>query len=381
MSRLVPGGLCAIVALVALIGASLVPPGPVLAASGTLSINTALHDSPDPAASVIALLPEGTIVSIDGPPVDGFYPVTTGDVSGWMRGETMQLEKDPAATDDVAEMAVDPSFEASDETDPMEVPADLDPAADPAISTTVEPAPDPAADISAATEASPLAADPANGDETVPIAEPVTADALASVNESAPMDTANPALDPTSTGDMTPVSTTLDDAVPPPDTAAPALEIAAEPAIGVNVTPIPVSEVAAVGPASVMVDAPILAGPGAEYGLMATASAGSTVEKTGHVIDGYVTVKYADITGWVALERLGTPSTRVEEPPPGEATPLIDVPPADAPPAETPLTELVPTETPTTETLPAETPTVETAPTETVPVAEASVDVAPVDAP
>jgi hypothetical protein len=149
----------------------------------------------------------------------------------------------------------------------------------------------------------------------------------------------------------------------------------------VNVTPIPVAEVAAVGPASVMVDAPILAGPGAEYGLMATASAGSTVEKTGHVIDGYVTVKYADVTGWVALERLGTPSTRVEEPPPGGATPLIDVPPADAPPADPPPTELAPTETPATETLPPETPTVQTAPTETVPVAEAPVDVAPVDAP
>jgi hypothetical protein len=381
MSRLVPGGLCAIVALVALIGASLMPPGLVLAASGTLSMDTPLHDSPDPAALVIALLPEGTIVSIDGPPVDGFYPVTTGDVSGWMRGETMQLEKDRAASDDVAESAVDPPFDAADEMVPMEVPADLDPAADPAISATVEPAPDPAADMSAATEASPLVADPANGDETVPIAEPVAADAMASVNESAPMDTATPALDPASTGDMTSVSTTLDDAVPSPDTAAPALEIAAEPTIDVNVTPIPVAEVAAVGPASVMVDAPILAGPGAEYGLMATASAGSTVEKTGHVIDGYVTVKYADVTGWVALERLGTPSTRVEEPPPGGATPLIDVPPADAPPADPPPTELAPTETPATETLPPETPTVQTAPTETVPVAEAPVDVAPVDAP
>jgi hypothetical protein len=147
------------------------------------------------------------------------------------------------------------------------------------------------------------------------------------------------------------------------------------------VTPIPVAEVAAVGPASVMIEAPILAGPGREYGLMATASAGSTVEKTGHVIDGYVTVKYAEVTGWIALEHLGTPSTRVEEPPPEEISPLIEVPPADASPAEPPLTELAPTETPVTESLPAETPTAETAPAETVPVTEAPVDVAPVDAP
>ena len=344
-------------------------------------METALHDSPDPAASVIALLPEGTIVSIDGPPIEGFYPVTTGDVSGWMRGETMQLEKDHAASDGGADMAVDPPFDATDETVPVEVPADLDPAAAPAISTTVQLAPDPAADMSAATEASPLAAHPAYGDDTVPIAEPVAADAMASVNEPAPMDTAAPAPDSASTGDVTPVSTTIDDAVPPLDSAAPAPEIAAEPTVGVNVTPIPVAEVAAVGPASVMIDAPILAGPGAEYGLMATASAGSTVEKTGHVIDGYVTVKYAEVTGWIALEHLGTPSTRVEEPPPEEISPLIEVPPADASPAEPPLTELAPTETPVTETLPAETPTAETAPAETVPVTEAPVDVAPVDAP
>jgi hypothetical protein len=381
MSRLVPGGVCAIVAIVALIGASLMPPGLVLAASGTLSTDTPLHDSPDPAASVIALLPEGTSVSIDGPPVDGFYPVTTGDVSGWMRGETMQLEKDHAASDGGADMAVDPPLHATDETVPVEVPADLDPAAAPAISTMVQPAPDSAADMSAATEASPLAADPANGDETVPIAEPVAADAMAPANDPAPMDTTAPAPDSASTGDVTPVSTTIDDAVPPLDSAAPAPEIAAEPTVGVNVTPIPVAEVAAVGPASVMIEAPILAGPGREYGLMATASAGSTVEKTGHVIDGYVTVKYAEVTGWIALEHLGTPSTRVEEPPPEEISPLIEVPPADASPAEPPLTELAPTETPVTESLPAETPTAETAPAETVPVTEAPVDVAPVDAP
>ena len=49
---------------------------------------------PRPERPLIALLPEGTVVSIDGPPVDGFYPVTAGDLSGWMRGETLSLEKD-----------------------------------------------------------------------------------------------------------------------------------------------------------------------------------------------------------------------------------------------------------------------------------------------
>ena len=68
-------------------------------------METPLHDSADPAAPVIVLLPEGTIVSIEGPPVDGFYPVTAGDQSGWMRGETVQVEKDLADSDAAEEMA------------------------------------------------------------------------------------------------------------------------------------------------------------------------------------------------------------------------------------------------------------------------------------
>src|SRR3954469_3909919 len=94
MSRSVVVCLCAIVALV---GAPLVHQAMVRAASGTLRMETPLQDSPDPAAAVIALLPEGAVVSIDGPPVDGFYPVTAGDLSGWMRGETLSVEKDIVA--------------------------------------------------------------------------------------------------------------------------------------------------------------------------------------------------------------------------------------------------------------------------------------------
>ena len=62
-----------------------------------LSMETPLQESPAPEAPLIALLPEGTVVSIDGPPVDGFYPVTAGDLSGWMRGETLSVEKDIVA--------------------------------------------------------------------------------------------------------------------------------------------------------------------------------------------------------------------------------------------------------------------------------------------
>jgi ribonuclease E len=161
--------------------------------------------------------------------------------------------------------------------------------------------------------------------------------------------------------------------------------MAAEPTIGANVTPIPVAEVAAVGPASVMVDAPILAGPGPEFGLMATASEGSTVEKTGHVIDGYVTVQYAEVTGWVALDHLGTPSTHVEEPLPAETAAPIEAPPADAAPAEPPPTELAPpgaepAETSTPENPTMETPTTDTSSADMTPIESAPVDMAPIEA-
>src|SRR5215213_11707097 len=82
------------IAFVAVSGACVFHSVAVFAASGIVSQETPLHDSADPDASVIALLPEGTIVSIDGPPVDGFYPVTAGDGSGWMRGETVSVDKD-----------------------------------------------------------------------------------------------------------------------------------------------------------------------------------------------------------------------------------------------------------------------------------------------
>jgi hypothetical protein len=130
-----------------------------------------------------------------------------------------------------------------------------------------------------------------------------------------------------------------------------------------------------------MVDAPILAGPGPEYGFIATAPIGSTVEQTGHVINGYATVQYAEVTGWLALEHLGTPGTLLAESPPGETAHPVGLPPADAPPAETLPPEMTPVETPPAETSPSESSSVETAPAETGLLAESLGDVAPVDGP
>ena len=62
-----------------------------------------------------------------------------------------------------------------------------------------------------------------------------------------------------------------------------------------------VPEIGPTGPASVTADTPVLLGPGPEFGLLASAPAGSMVEQTGNVVNGWVTVKFAEITGWAPL--------------------------------------------------------------------------------
>ena len=267
---------------------------------------------------MIALLPEGTIVSIDGPPVDGFYPVTAGDRSGWMYGESVQVEKDLPDSDPAQEMAVDAPLGQTDETVPVDASADFDPAVD----------------TRGATEASA----PGPVDASAPASAPAIADDIAAV----------PA--------------------------------AGDGAVPVEASALPVAEVAPVGPASVIVDAPILAGPGPEYGFIATAPAGSTVEQTGHVISGYATVQYAEVTGWLALEHLGPLGTDVEETPPAETAP-VEASLVDAPAADTSLTKATSSDnTPLAETAPPESPPVETPPEETAPTEASPPEVVPAGA-
>jgi uncharacterized protein YraI len=92
-----------------------------------------------------------------------------------------------------------------------------------------------------------------------------------------------------------------------------------------------------VGPASVTVNAPIRTGPGPNFDLIFTVPMGSTVQQTGNVTDGYVTVQYKEVTGWLALEQLGAPSSFVPEPPPAvTATPVEAVPTKASPVATEP---------------------------------------------
>ncbi len=350
MSRSISVCLRAVVALVALFGTSLSSPALMLAATGMVSMETPLQESPAHEAPLIALLSEGTVVSIDGPPVDGFYPVTAGDLSGWMRGETLSVEKDivaegrdvtppPAESDRLVPVEQTADGEAA----PIETPTTVDTAADPALvaeppvetttdaastesvagvadDDTKEPPADPAA----------LPADPAA--DTVAVKEPTGV-------ESAPTDAA--ALESTveTIGAATPVPV-----VPTTETPADAV---AEPTPDANPTPSPTPEPALVGPASVTVNAPIRTGPGPRFDLIFTVPMGSTVQQTGHVTDGYVTVQYKEVTGWLALEELGAPSSFVAETPPAQTAAPVETTPVEESPV---ATEPVPAEPVTVKT-------------------------------
>ncbi len=319
MSRSVSGWLRAVVALVALYGTLVSSPAPVLGATGMLSMETPLHESPAHGAPLIALLPEGTVVSIDGPPVDGFYPVTAGGLSGWMRGETLSLEKDVVAEGGEAspppaelDGLVPVEQTANGDVPPVEIPATVDPAAAPApvaespVETAADPAwTEPVADVAFDDTKEPPADPAAMPADPAAAPAPVNEPALA---EPAPADPA--ALESTveTIGAATPAPVT-------PVTETP-VDAAAEPAPEASPTPSPTPHPEPVGPASVTVDAPIRTGPAPSFDLIFTVPLGSTVQQTGHVADGYVTVQYKEVTGWLALDHLGAPSSFVAETPP-----------------------------------------------------------------
>ena len=322
MSRRVSVCLCAFMAFAAVSGMLLFGSARVLAASGTVSMETPLHESAGPDAAVIALLPEGTVVSIDGPPIDGFYPVSTGDLSGWMRGETLQLQKDIPNDNGGAE-AVPVATETPLETVPVEQTATevaAPPADTAAADAVVDPAPvmDPAAQTPAADPATAPAPDTV---DAAPVATiPTTTATTTTAEPTGTAETAPPAdaLATDVPADPAPAATPVSDA-----SVAPA-EDAAAPAPEADVTPVPQPELSPTGPASVTVDAPIRVGPAPGYDLIFTVPLGSTVEQTGNVVDGYVTVQYKEVTGWLALEHLGQPSDFVAEPAPEETMEPVD---------------------------------------------------------
>jgi uncharacterized protein YraI len=249
MSRVGIACLCAVLALAALVTAPIVSPVPALAASGTLGVDAPLQEGPQDETAAITYLPAGSEVSIDGQPVDGFYPVTADGVAGWVRGDALLIQDDGYAP-----------APASDEGA--------------ALAATGEAAVDLAA------------SDPTSG--------AIIGEAPA---EAPPGEVAiAPEPDPALTGTPLPVAAT---------NAAPAVDPAAAP--DPNAPTVPVPDAGPSGPAAVASKAPILAGPGPDYGTLATAAPGSMVEQTGHLVDGYVTVRYGEVTGWIPLDSLGSP--------------------------------------------------------------------------
>ena len=345
MSRSISVCLRAVVALVALFGTSLSSPAPMLAATGMLSTETPLQESPTNGAPLIALLPEGTVVSIDGPPVDGFYPVTAGDLSGWMRGETLSVEKDfdaegseasPPPAESVGLVPVEQT--ADGDAAPIETPATAD-AADPAL--IAEPPVETAADA-ASTEP---VADVANDNAKEPPADPAAWPADPAAEPALMKEPTGVEPVPADAAALESTVETIGAATPVP--VAPATETPAdavmEPAPDANPTPTPspTPEPEPVGPASVTVNAPIRTGPGPRFDLIFTVPMGSTVQQTGHVTDGYVTVQYKEVTGWLALGELGAPSSFVAETPPAETAAPVETTPVEGSPV---ATEPVPTE-------------------------------------
>jgi hypothetical protein len=225
MPKFVLACVCAVVLLLGSIGGPVLQPAAVFATTATVSVDAALLDAASPDAGVLTTLAWGTAVSIDGEPVDGYYPVSVDGLSGWLPGEVLEI------ADDAPVEGVSPDA-ASAETGEV-------PSADQGPSETTD-----------ATASAPVAS------EAI-ASEPVAAE---------------PASEPVeSTG--------------------------AYPDAGPS------------GPADVIAEAPVYGGPGPEYGLIATAPVGSSVEQTGHLVDGYVTVKFAGITGWAPLDRLGPPGS------------------------------------------------------------------------
>lgn len=357
MSRTLSVCLCAVMTFVAVFGVRLLSPVAVYAATGTLSMETPLHDAPSAGAPLIALVPAGAVVSIDGPPVDGFYPVSTAELSGWMRGETMQLQKDivdpeaDAATPDagadqapVAQTAegeqswTEPAAtDAAATTTPADPPpgdqtsapadgANAAPPVDASTPSSTAPAPAATDAVPAVPDAVPAATDPAATDPSLPgsaTAFPSTADAppvdptLAPTAEAIAPEPAATNTTPAATPiPLEPAPAATDEAPPADATAAPALT--AEP----DVTPMPQPTPGPTGPATVTTDTAIRTGPGRDYDLIFSAPRGSTVEQTGQVVDGWVTVHYKEISGWAPLAELAEPLTFEAETP--EAAEPVD---------------------------------------------------------
>lgn len=269
MSRITVFALCVFLSLVGV--ASIATPAPVRAAYIKLAYDASLQETPQDAGFSLAMLPAGVVVTTTGDPVDGYYPVTAGGKSGWVRGDALALDAADSAAAEAVATTPPPDPAVPDEPVAAE-PLPGEPVAE-------EPAPvEPAIEDLAIAE-------PVAG--ATPVADP----ALLAPVPAAPVGE-GPSPDDPATQNSTDAATTAEvtSLTPPLDPNAPSVTV---------------PDPGPVGPAAVAVEAEIFAGPGPEYGVLGMAAAGALVEQTGHVVGGYVTVRYVGVTGWVPLDHLG----------------------------------------------------------------------------
>ena len=281
MSRLVVVCLCAIAIGVATFGVGIFRPAPAFAADAAVTIDAPLHESPDAGSAVLALLPEGAPVTIEGPPVDGFYPVSAAGLSGWLIGETLTVQKDVPSTEEM------PAEDLASPDDAAAVPVEQT-AMEPEHTEDAPTVTDPAL-------AAPVSSPPLEGEtaSVAPDAAGVEAASTLVAEPSAPVGTEGSKVDPAA-----PAATPI----PDPAMAAPTPEPTAA---AVDAGPW--------GPASTLVNMPIRSGPGPEYGLIFTVPQGSAVEQTGQAANGYVSVRYKEVVGWASVTELGPPIAPASE--------------------------------------------------------------------
>jgi uncharacterized protein YraI len=338
------------VAFVSVAGAALLGPVPVLAANGTLTMATPLQDAPDPAATMILLLAPGAVISIDGPPVDGFYPVSVEGYTGWMRGETMTLTKDIVPEEDAAappaeEGVVPAGDEVPMEQDASEAPLTAEELAPPAedVAPAVEEVAVPVADTSTSeppvdaglTATQPVVTDNAGGEDGVTQAP----DAV--VDNTVPADPDPAAVDP-ATEPVDPSAVPAD-----PNVVQVDAEIAPE-----NVADVPADPNAVVAdPSAVAADPVATADPGVPAPVdPATSDPAIATQPEPELVSATVTeppVQAGEVTP--ATDPAAAPPTGTDAPavPPADVTTQTLADPAAA--SATPAVETTPaaTETPT----------------------------------
>ena len=122
---------------------SAAPTAPAASTASTFS-DLNLRSGPSADADILRVLPPGTIVSVDGDPVDGFVPVTAEASSGWVAAEFLSnATAEPVA----AGAAVDSATPATAETvagsaTPVPAPPPPTPTAEPRPATEAPEVPD-----------------------------------------------------------------------------------------------------------------------------------------------------------------------------------------------------------------------------------------------